>query len=69
MDDTIVAAFAAVVVGRDAVASDATTLAENAKDYWGFGQQPGLVLRPHTRDEVVAIVKVAAQHDVALVCP
>ena len=67
MDDTIVSAFAAVLNGRDAVATDATTLAENAKDYWGFGQQPGLVLRPHTRDEVVAIVKVAAQQNVALV--
>ena len=67
MDDTIVSAFAAVLSGRDAVATDATTLAENAKDYWGFGQQPGLVLRPHTRDEVVAIVKVAAEHNVALV--
>ncbi len=67
MDDTTVSAFAAVLAGRDAVATDAATLAENAKDYWGFGQQPGLVLRPHTRDEVVAIVKVAAEHNVALV--
>jgi glycolate oxidase len=32
MDDTIVSAFAAVLNGRDAVATDATTLAENAKD-------------------------------------
>jgi glycolate oxidase len=67
MDDTIVSAFAAALSGRDTVATDAATLAENAKDYWGFGQQPGLVLRPHTRDEVVAIVKVAAKHNVALV--
>ena len=67
MDDTVVSAFAAVLNGRDAVASDATTLAENAKDYWGFGHQPGLVLRPHTRDEVVAIVKVAAEHNISLV--
>src|SRR6202453_5511590 len=67
MDDTVVSAFAAALGGRDAVATDAATLAENAKDYWGFGQQPGLVLRPHTRDEVVAIVKVAAEHNIALV--
>ena len=67
MDDTIVSAFAAVLDGRDAVASDATALAEKAKDYWGFGHQPGLVLRPHTRDDVVAIVKVAAEHNVSLV--
>lgn len=66
MDDTIVSAFAAAL-GRDAVATDAASLAENANDYWGFGHQPGLVLRPHTRDEVVAIVKVAAEHNVSLV--
>jgi glycolate oxidase len=67
MDDTIVSSFAAALGGRDAVATDAATLAENAKDYWGFGEQPGLVLRPHTRDEVVATVKVAAEHHVSLV--
>ncbi|MEE6177860.1 FAD-binding oxidoreductase [Mycobacterium sp. 050134] len=67
MDDTIVSAFAGVLGGGDTVATDPATLAENARDYWGFGRQPGLVLRPRTRDEVVAIVKVAAQHDVSLV--
>lgn len=65
MEDTIVAAFAAVLSGGDAVATDATILAENAKDYWVFGHQPGLVLRPHTRDEIVAIVKIAAKHHVS----
>jgi glycolate oxidase len=67
VDDTIVSAFAAALSSRDAVAADAATLADNAKDYWGFGQQPGLVLRPRTRDDIVAIVKVAAQHNVSLV--
>ncbi|BBX82636.1 FAD-binding oxidoreductase [Mycolicibacterium aubagnense] len=67
MDETIVSAFAAALGGRDAVATDAATLAENGRDYWGFGQQPGLVLRPRTREEVVAIVKVAAEHNVSLV--
>jgi glycolate oxidase len=67
MADTIVSAFAEVLSGPDTVASDAAILAENGKDYWGFGRQPGLVLRPRTRDEIVAIVKVAAHHDVSLV--
>lgn len=67
MDDAIVAAFAAVLGGAGTVATDAATLAETAKDYWGFGRQPGLVLRPRTRDDVVAVVKVAAQHNVSLV--
>nr|WP_231996375.1 FAD-linked oxidase C-terminal domain-containing protein [Mycobacterium scrofulaceum] len=49
------------------MAADEATLAEHARDYWGFGQRPGLVLRPHSRDDVVAAVKVAAEHHVSLV--
>ncbi|OBI08748.1 FAD-binding protein [Mycobacterium sp. E2462] len=67
MEEAIVSAFTSALGGPDAVATDAATLAENGRDYWGFGQQPGLVLRPHTRDDVVAIVKIAAQHDISLV--
>ncbi|BBY66838.1 FAD-binding oxidoreductase [Mycolicibacterium helvum] len=67
MEGPIVSAFAAALGSPDAVATDAATLSENGKDYWGFGQQPGLVLRPQTRDEVVAIVKVAAEQNVSLV--
>lgn len=67
MDDAVVAAFAAALSGPGEVATDATTLAENGKDYWGFGDEPGLVLRPRTRDDVVAVVKVAAKQHVSLV--
>jgi glycolate oxidase len=67
MDDKVVAAFAAVLSGPGAVATDPTTLAEKAKDYWGFGAEPGLVLRPRTRDEVVAIVKIAAAQNISIV--
>jgi len=42
-------------------------LSESGKDYWGFGEEPGILLRPRTRDEVVAIVRVAAEHKVSLV--
>ncbi|WP_369831854.1 FAD-binding oxidoreductase [Mycobacterium sp. E796] len=67
MDDTIVSAFAAALPGRDAVAADEATLAQNTKDYWGFGRQPGLVLLPRSRDDVAAAVEVAAEHNVSLV--
>lgn len=67
MDEKIVSAFAAVLSGPGAVATDSTTLAEKSKDYWGFGAKPGLVLRPRTRDEVVAIVKIAATQRISLV--
>ena len=67
MDHTIVSTFAAALQGRDAVATDEATLAENTIDYWGLGQQPGLVLRPRIRNDVVAAVKVAAERHVSLV--
>jgi glycolate oxidase len=67
MKSTIVDSFAAALGSPDEVITDATTLSESGKDYWGFGEQPGLLLRPRTRDEVVAIVRVAAEHHVSLV--
>jgi glycolate oxidase len=67
MDEAIVAAFAAALSEPDMVVTDVTTLAERGRDYWGFGGEPGLLLRPRTRDEVVAIVQTAAAHQVSLV--
>lgn len=67
MDDTIVSAFAEVFCRPDALVTQSTTLAESGKDYWGFGEEPGLLLRPVNRDEVVAIVKAAASNKVSLV--
>lgn len=67
MDTTLVAAFTAALNSRDAVVTDPATLSESGRDYWGFGEKPALLLRPRTRDEVVAIVRVAAEHNVSLV--
>jgi hypothetical protein len=61
MDAELVSAFAAVLTHPGAVITDETTLTESGRDYWGFGGQPGLLLRPRTRDEVVAIVQTAAR--------
>ncbi len=67
MDHTIVSAFAAALSRPEAVITDTATLTESGKDYWGFGNEPELLLRPGTRDEVVAIVNVAAAKKVSLV--
>jgi glycolate oxidase len=67
IDKTIVADFAAALSGPDAVVTDAATLTERGRDYWGFGGTPGLLLRPRTRDEVVAVVRLAARQHVPLV--
>jgi hypothetical protein len=66
MDEPIIAAFAAVLSEPGTVITDGTTLTESGRDYWGFGGEPGLLLRPRTRDEVVAIVQLAAAHHVSL---
>jgi len=67
MDTSIVAAFTTALSSPDEVVTDAATLSESGKDYWGFGERPGLLLRPLTRDEVVAIVRVAGEQKVSLV--
>src|SRR5271167_3254124 len=66
MDDTVTAAFAAAL-SPGAVVTDTTTLSERGKDYWGFGEKPGLLVCPRTRDEVIAVVRAAAEHKVPLV--
>jgi glycolate oxidase len=67
MDDTIIAEFAAALSDPAAAVTDAATLSERGRDYWGFGGQPGLLLRPRTRDDVIAVVTVAAAHHIPLV--
>ncbi|HTQ18140.1 FAD-binding oxidoreductase [Mycobacterium sp.] len=67
MDDAIIATFTAALSGPDAVATDPGTLAESGRDYWGFGGVPGLLLRPGTREEIVAVVRIAAEHQIPLV--
>jgi glycolate oxidase len=67
MDNSIVAAFSTALSSPDEVVTDAATLSESGKDYWGFGERPALLLRPRTRDEVVAIVRVAGEQKVSLV--
>jgi FAD/FMN-containing dehydrogenase len=67
MDTTLVDAFIAVLSRPGAVVTDAATLAGLGKDYWGVGENPGLLLRPRSRDEVVTVVRVAAAHKVSLV--
>lgn len=66
-DHTLVREFTRVLPGPGAVVTDAAELIQHGRDFWGFGGTPGLLLRPRTRDDVVAIVGVAAEHHVSLV--
>ncbi|MDF2825753.1 MAG: glycolate oxidase subunit, partial [Mycobacterium sp.] len=59
--------FAGVLSGPDAILTDADSRTAHGHDFWGFGGTPGLVVRPRSTDEVVAVVGIAAQHHIPLV--
>lgn len=65
--DVLAQAFSGVLAGPDAVLTDASALAAHSHDYWGLGNAPWMVVKPRTTDEVVAIVRIAAEHGVPLV--
>jgi glycolate oxidase len=67
MDDIAIKEFSAALAGPDAVVTDPDTLTAKGHDYWGFGGTPGLLLRPSTRDEVIAVLRIAAQHGIHVV--
>jgi glycolate oxidase len=67
MDDVAVKEFSAELARPDAVVTDPDTLTAKGHDYWGFGGTPGLLLRPSTRDEVIAVLRIAAQHGIHVV--
>lgn len=67
MDETVVKKFAAALGRPDQVVTDAATMTEAGRDYWGFGGRPGLLLRPRTREEVIAAVRIAAEHHIPVV--
>jgi glycolate oxidase len=67
MEQTVVARFAAVLSGRDAVVTDPDVLTKSGHDYWGFGGTPGLMLCPRTRDEVVAVICIADELHIPVV--
>lgn len=59
--------FAQAVSGRAEVITDQAVLTERGHDFWGFGGTAGLLLRPTSRDEIADIMRVAAEHHVAVV--
>ncbi|HVQ98741.1 MAG TPA: FAD-linked oxidase C-terminal domain-containing protein [Mycobacterium sp.] len=67
MDESVVKEFAAALDRPDQVVTDAATMTETGRDYWGFGGKPGLLVRPRTRGEVIAVVRIAAEHQIPLV--
>src|SRR6476661_1604638 len=63
----VVKEFSAVLTLHHSFGTDADTLTAKGHEYWGLVGTPGLVLRPHTREEVIAVLRIAAQHGIPVV--
>ncbi len=59
--------FAEAVAGLAEVVTDSAALTHSGHDFWGVGATAELMLRPHDRDEIAAIVRIANENGVAIV--
>ena len=66
-DNSLAIVFTNAVAGRAEVITDPAILTERGHDFWGFGGVADLLLKPRTRDEIVEIMRVAAEHRVSVV--
>ncbi|MET0704352.1 MAG: FAD-linked oxidase C-terminal domain-containing protein [Mycobacterium sp.] len=59
--------FTNAVAGHGDVITDEATRTERGHDFWGVGGTADLLLRPHNRDEIAAIMQIAAEHGIPVV--
>lgn len=67
LDNGVIARFTEAVGGHAEVITDPVSVRDRGHDFWGVGGTAELMLRPHTRDEVAAIMAIAAEYRVAVV--
>lgn len=59
--------FTAAVAGHADIVTDGATLTDRGHDFWGVGGDAELLLRPHNRDEVAAIMRLATEFGIPVV--
>ncbi|WP_264075190.1 FAD-binding oxidoreductase, partial [Mycolicibacter minnesotensis] len=59
--------FTAAVAGHAEIVTDETVLTQRGHDFWGVGGTADLLLRPHSRDEIAAIMRIASEYGIAIV--
>ncbi|MDV3130224.1 FAD-binding protein [Mycobacterium sp. 21AC1] len=59
--------FAEAASSHGVVVTDEAVLAERGLDYWGVGGVAGLLLRPHRREDIAPIMRLASEHHVPIV--
>ncbi|MEU7634163.1 FAD-linked oxidase C-terminal domain-containing protein [Nocardia sp. NPDC049220] len=67
LDSATIEQFTTAVTGSGEVITDSTVRTERGHDFWGFGGTADLLLRPRDRDEIAAIVRIAAERNVPIV--
>lgn len=66
-DGTDIKRFADLAASYGDVITDSGVLTERGRDYWGVGGVAGLLLRPHTRDDIASIMRLASEHHIPIV--
>jgi glycolate oxidase len=66
-DHAVIEGFATAAAAHGDVTTDGGLLTERGRDYWGVGGVADLLLRPHGRDAIAPIMRLASEHDVAIV--
>lgn len=66
-DSVALGRFAAAAAAHGDITTDEGVLTERGRDYWGIGGVAGLLLRPHGRDDIATIMRLASEHGVAVV--
>ena len=67
MPESNIERFATAAAAHGDVTTDRAVLTERGRDYWGVGGVAELLLRPHGRDDIAPIVRLASEHNVAIV--
>lgn len=67
LDLTAVDRFTEAVAGHGEVITDDAIVTDRGHDFWGVGGTADLMLRPHNRDEIAAIMRIASEYGVAIV--
>ncbi len=67
LDSTAVDRFTDAVADHGEIITDAAVVTDRGHDFWGVGGTADLLLRPHSRDEIAAIMRIAAEYGVAIV--
>lgn len=67
LDETAIARFTEAVADHGEVITDDAVVTDRGHDFWGVGGTADLMLRPHSRDEVATIMRIASEYGVAIV--